>query len=126
MPRLITAALILTVLATAPAGAARRNGPFADGFDGTWSIEILTDAGPCDRAYRYPVRIEGGQARFVGTALAIQGGVMRNGTLKGSISAGGTTADVVGRLGIDGFGKGTWIAAGALACRGRWNAERRG
>ena len=94
-------------------------------FDGTWSVEILTESGPCDRAYRYPVRIEHGQARFMGTAFVVQGSVARNGIVRGSIANGLGTADVAGRLGANGFGAGTWVASGALACRGRWRAERR-
>ena len=126
MTRPLTAALMLTAACSVPAHAARREGAVPERFDGTWSVEIITEAGPCDRAYRYPVKIEGGRARFVGSAFVIRGSVARNGTLKGSISAGATTADVVGRLGTNGFGNGTWTAAGSLDCRGRWNAERRG
>ena len=47
-----------------PATAASRRPPVPDRFDGTWSVEIITEAGTCDRAYRYPVRIENGRARF--------------------------------------------------------------
>ena len=124
MRRLLAAALILTGIV--PAGAARREPATPDRFDGTWSVEIVTDSGTCDRAYRYPVRIERGQARFVGTAFVIRGSVARNGTLKGSIAAGAAMANVAGRLNTNGFGSGTWVATGALDCRGRWNAERRG
>ncbi len=126
MSRPIAAALILALASAVPAGAARRDGAVADRYDGTWSVEIITEMGACDRAYRYPVRIERGQARFVGTAFTIRGGVARNGTLRGSISAGASTADVAGRLNTDGSGAGTWVSTGSLDCRGRWNAERRG
>jgi hypothetical protein len=88
-------------------------------------VEIITEAGSCDRAYRYPVRIEHGRARFIGTAFVVAGGVAANGAIRGSISNGMSTADVRGRLGQDGFGRGTWVASGALQCRGYWNAERR-
>ena len=125
MSRVIAAVLILAIAGAVPAGAAPREVREPDRFDGTWSVEIITDSGSCDRAYRYPVRIERGQARFVGTPFSIQGSVARNGALKGSIAAGASTADVVGRLGADGFGRGTWVATGALDCRGRWSAERR-
>lgn len=89
-------------------------------------MEILTESGTCDRSYRYPVRIENGQARFVGTAVTVTGHVARNGSIHGSISNGFATANVAGRLGANGFGKGIWVASGSLECRGRWNAERRG
>ena len=116
----LVAILILTC--AAPALAA----PRLDRFDGTWSVEIITETGTCDRAYRYPVKIEGGRARFVGTGFTVEGGVTGGGALQGTISNGTSTADVRGRLGRNGFGAGTWIASGLLQCRGRWNAERRG
>lgn len=123
MTRLI-AAMILA--GTVPASAAQRRAAVPDRFDGTWSVEIITEAGTCDRAYRYPVKIEHGRARFIGTAFTVQGSVAGNGVVRGSISSGSSTANVSGRLGSDGFGAGTWVASGALECRGHWNAERRG
>ena len=123
MTRLI-AAMILA--GTVPASAAQRRAAVPDRFDGTWSVEIITEAGTCDRAYRYPVKIEHGRARFIGTAFTVQGSVAGNGVVRGSISNGSSTANVSGRLGSDGFGAGTWVASGALECRGHWNAERRG
>ena len=29
----------------------------SDAYDGTWSIEVITTSGPCDRAYRYGVKL---------------------------------------------------------------------
>ncbi|MCJ2071622.1 hypothetical protein MKK75_22945 [Methylobacterium sp. J-030] len=124
MTRLIAALLILAN--AVPALALPRGVPAPDRYDGTWSVEIITDAGTCDRAYRYPVRIEHGVARFIGTAFTIQGSVAGNGSVRGSISNGTATANVRGRLARDGSGAGTWVASGALDCRGHWNAERRG
>ncbi|MGH1588920.1 hypothetical protein ACRBEV_11810 [Methylobacterium phyllosphaerae] len=120
----IAAALLL--IGAVPAAAAPRRASVADRYDGTWSVEIVTESGGCDRAYRYPVRIEHGRARFIGTAFVVDGGVAGNGAIRGSISNGAATADVRGRLDSAGFGTGTWVASGALACRGYWNAERRG
>lgn len=123
MTRLI--ATLLIVAGTGPALALPRGVPAPDRYDGTWSVEIITDAGSCDRAYRYPVRIEHGRARFIGTAFTVDGRVAGNGTVRGAISNGTATANVSGRLGRDGFGAGTWVATGTLECRGHWNAERR-
>ncbi|APT31840.1 clustering-based subsystem [Methylobacterium phyllosphaerae] len=119
-------ALALFLVGMSPAAAAPRQAAPPDRFDGTWSVEIITETGSCDRAYRYPVRIENGRARFIGTAFVVEGGVTRNGAIRGSISNGAATADVRGRLDRNGFGAGTWVASGALSCRGHWNAERRG
>ncbi|MCJ2014159.1 hypothetical protein [Methylobacterium sp. J-076] len=121
--RCLAAGLCLSAGA-APAAPARVATPAR--FDGTWAVEIVTEAGSCDRAYRYPVRIENGQARFVGTAFTVNGQVSRTGALSGSISNGFATANVVGRLGANGVGRGTWVASGTVECRGRWNAARRG
>ena len=124
MTRLIVTLLILA--GTGPAVALPRGGPAPDRFDGTWSVEIITESGTCDRAYRYPIRIEHGVARFIGTAFTVQGSVAGNGAVRGSISNGTATATGRGRIGRDGFGAGTWVASGGLECRGHWNAERRG
>lgn len=123
MSRLTVTALIL--VGAMPATAAPRGAALPDRFDGTWSVEIITEAGDCDRAYRYPVKIERGRARFVGAAFTIAGGDTGTGAIQGSISNGTSTADVRGRLGRNGFGAGTWVSTGLLQCRGRWNAERR-
>ena len=53
--------LAATVPASAPASA-RSN------FDGTWSVLIVTQKGTCDRAYRYPVKIENGTVGYAGSA----------------------------------------------------------
>ena len=53
------AALAILTASVAPAFAA----PIASakGFDGGWSVLIVTEKGTCDRAYRYPVKIENGE-----------------------------------------------------------------
>lgn len=117
--------LALTLAAVTPALAAPkpRGG---ERFDGTWSVEVLTERGACERAYRYGIVIEKGQARYAGgTDFTVTGRVQPNGTVRGSISRGSDRADVVGRLG-ESTGNGTWMTAGARDCGGRWNAERRG
>ena len=55
------AILAATVPASAPA-AAKSN------FDGQWSVLIVTQKGQCDRAYRYPVKIENGSVGYAGSA----------------------------------------------------------
>jgi hypothetical protein len=118
----LAALLCLPVL---PVAAAPGRAGAVEKYDGTWSVEILTEVGSCDRAYRYPVRIENGQARFIGTAFTVSGQVAPDGAIAGSVSAGLASANVVGRLGRNGTGRGTWTASGSVECRGRWNAERR-
>lgn len=98
----------------------------ANPHDGRWSILVMTETGNCDKAYRYSVQIENGQARYAGTeALDVTGSVRPNGQVSGAIAYGQDRADVIGRL--DGArGTGTWKATGTSRnCGGKWQAERR-
>lgn len=96
-------------------------------FDGRWSIEVITESGTCDRAYRYSVLIEDGKARYGGQeAFTVTGQVLPNGAVTGAISRGQDRAEVSGRL-EGSLGTGTWQASGTnRTCAGRWNAEKRG
>lgn len=119
----ILAAAVLSVACLGSAQAARKSVAVPHAYDGNWSIEVITAAGPCDRAYRYGVKIENGEARYPGSDFTITGRVAGNGVVKATISRGSDSAAVVGRLGRDGSGNGTWKANGG--CSGNWNAERR-
>ena len=48
-------------------------------YDGLWSVVIVTKAGQCDAAYRYPVRITNGNLGNAGSApINISGKVALN------------------------------------------------
>jgi hypothetical protein len=96
-------------------------------FDGRWSVEVITERGECDRAYRWPVIVEGGRARYGGPEnFNVSGTISPNGSVSGTITRGQDRAQVRGRL-SGGWGSGTWTAtASSRACSGRWNAEKRG
>ena len=95
-------------------------------FDGRWSVEVITEQGTCDRAYRYPVAISGGQVSYAGPeAFDVSGRVAANGRVQGSIERGQARVNVTGQL-QGASGSGTWIGSGGVSCSGRWNAERRG
>ena len=102
----------------APMGAAKPN------FDGTWSVLIVTEKGTCDRAYRYPVKIENGSVGYAGSAsFNVSGKVGDNGSVTVTVSRGSQSARGTGRMsGSDGAG--TWTA-GSGECSGTWTAERR-
>lgn len=110
----------------APASAATKKVQVPNRYDGAWSIEVVTLDGPCDRAYRYGVRINRGEATYAGGDFSISGRVSGNGAVRAVIRRGSDSADVVGRLGRQGTGGGTWNTTGLIGCSGRWNAERRG
>lgn len=117
--------LLLAASATAVAAAPSAKVDRSRAFDGRWSIEVVTERGECDRAYRYGIRIENGEARYDGTGdFTIAGRVTGSGAVKGSISRGEDRASVVGTL-AGRSGSGSWTTSGATVCSGRWNAERR-
>ena len=106
-------------------GAAQAQG--VKQFDGNWSVEVITEKGECDRAYRWPVIVQNGRARYGGPEnFNVSGQIAANGAVSGVISRGQDRANVKGRL-SGGWGQGTWTAvAGSRSCSGRWNAEKRG
>jgi hypothetical protein len=123
-PMTRAAALAAVVLAaTSAAPAARAATP----FDGAWSVLIVTQQGECDRAYRYPVRIQNGVVTYGGEAsFNISGRVTGNGAVKVSVSRGSARADGSGRM-SGSSGSGSWKGTSSNAsCSGTWTAERRG
>ncbi|WP_262271891.1 hypothetical protein [Microvirga yunnanensis] len=117
---LIAPALALA-LALAPPARAQ-----ASRFDGNWSVEVVTEKGACDRAYRYAVIVQNGRARYGGPEnFNVNGQVQPNGSVSASISRGQDRADVSGRLSGH-TGRGTWSTSGGRVCSGFWNAEKRG
>src|SRR5260370_16961923 len=68
-------------------------------YDGLWSVVIVTKAGQCDPAYRYPVRITNGNLGNAGsTPINISGKVAKNGAVVVSVSAGDKSAIGKARL----------------------------
>src|SRR5215510_1305277 len=105
---------IAAPLTAAPAVASQAD------FNGTWSVLIVTDKGPCDRAYRYPVRVNNGRVSYAGQAdFDVAGQVARNGSLRVTVTRGAQRASGSGRLSGQ-SGSGTWRASGDSACSGSW------
>jgi hypothetical protein len=95
-------------------------------YDGRWSVVIITDAGSCDRAYRYGVRISGGRLYYEGdSAAVINGQVDARGNVVVSLRYGQSSANGSGHL-TESDGEGRWQGAStSSSCSGRWEAERR-
>jgi hypothetical protein len=121
LPRILLTTLIV-LGATAPASARSAQ----SSFDGRWSVVIITDAGTCDRSYRYGLLVSHG--RIVdegGSGVIISGGVDRGGRVSVSLRYGESAAQGSGRLSRS-DGAGRWHGASSSArCSGRWVAERR-
>jgi hypothetical protein len=114
-------ATMMTAVILSPQAQAQANR-----FDGNWSVEVVTEQGACDRAYRYPVIVQNGQARYGGPeSFNVNGQVRPNGAVSASISRGQDRANVTGQLSGN-AGRGTWTTSGGRVCSGYWNAEKRG
>ena len=111
------AMLAATVPASAPASA-RSN------YDGQWSVLIVTQKGTCDRAYRYPVKIDNGSVGYAGdSSFTVSGKVGENGAVTVKVARAGQSANGQGKLSAT-DGSGMWTA-GSGECSGTWTAERR-
>ena len=114
----------VAALAAAAAVPALSPAEAVPGYDGVWSVVIITKEGICDPSYRYPIRITNGNLGNAGTAtVSISGKVGKNGAITVNVSTGDKTATGTGRL-ADSHGTGSW-SGGNGACSGVWQAERR-
>ena len=122
---IVRPALAAAILAssTLSAFAAPMSAPKVS-FDGSWSVLIVTEKGTCDRAYRYPVKIENGAVGYAGSAsFTVSGKVDPKGSVIVTVARGSQSATGTGVMsGTDGTG--TWTAASG-ECSGTWTAERR-
>jgi hypothetical protein len=111
------------VLAATVSGSAKTT---RTSFDGSWSVLIITDAGTCDRTYRYGIGIAEGQMHYDGgMGVVLSGQVSPKGSVRVKLSQGDAVAQGSGRLSKS-TGAGKWQGASPnLRCSGRWQAERR-
>lgn len=113
--------------AAAKAAKPAKGGGSTAGFDGLWSVLIITDQGTCDRGYRYAVRIRNGvvgHADPANSSFRIAGRVAGSGAINVSVARGTQSANGSGRIARNG-GAGRWKSARG-ECSGTWQAERRG
>ena len=118
-PALAAATILAATAIPASAAAVAKSN-----FDGQWSVLIVTQKGTCDRAYRYPVKIQNGAVGYAGSAsFTVSGKVDPKGAVIVTVARGSQSATGTGRMsGAD--GSGTWTA-GSGDCSGTWTAERR-
>jgi hypothetical protein len=118
----LTALALLAAMAV-PAGSAPIAASKAN-FDGAWSVLIVTQKGTCDRAYRYPIKIQNGLVDYAGSAsFTVSGKVGDTGAVTVTVARGNQSASGTGRMSAT-DGSGTWTA-GSGECSGTWTAERR-
>jgi len=127
MPKLIgrshLLSLVLGIIALIAAGTAAQAQAV---YDGLWSVQIVSQAGPCGQGYvTYPVRIARGIVQNAGSMSgAVAGRVDRRGAVRVSVSSGGQSAQGVGRLSSS-RGSGRWSSP-TSGCSGYWTATRQG
>jgi hypothetical protein len=125
MRRIAPIALTMLALAT-PAVGHTPAAPADTSFDGRWSVLIVTDAGTCDRAYRYALNIDNGRVSYDDPSFDVSGYVDARGHVRVSVSAAGQRANGIGQLSAN-YGRGNWVGhSSTSACSGHWEAERRG
>jgi hypothetical protein len=120
-PRMAVFAALLVITATAPVAAKSAR----TSFDGYWSILIVTDAGSCDPAYRFGLRIAGGQLFYNGVSgVELSGRVDVRGRVRVTLRQGDSAAQGSGQL-SESSGSGGWQGASPTArCSGHWLAAR--
>ena len=95
--------------------------------NGTWSVQMVTDSGLCDRSYSYSIAIEDGNVRYLlapgDSPTTVSGRVAADGTVDLDIRRSIAKVDASGRLNGK-SGSGTW-QLGMLGCSGRWTAQKR-
>lgn len=95
--------------------------------DGTWSVQMVTDSGICDRSYNYSIAIENGNVRYLlapgDSPTTVSGQVGADGSVDLDIRRSIAKVDANGRLNAK-SGSGTWQLA-MLGCSGRWTAQKR-
>jgi hypothetical protein len=117
----VVSAILGTLVATSATFAPTQSSALP-GYDGSWSVLVMTQKGDCDPAYRYPIRVSNGQLINAGdAAFTVAGKVAQTGAITVTISAGGKSATGVGHL-AGAEGAGTWTGG---SCSGSWTAERR-
>jgi hypothetical protein len=105
------------VIAAGPAAHART------GFDGAWSVVIISEQGSCDGTYRYPLQITNGRVLPGDEGpYTVDGRVDPRGSVSVNVAQGDQRAHGTGQL-RGANGSGVWKSPGG--CAGRWEAERR-
>ena len=123
-PASALAALAILAISAVPASPAPMSAAKPN-FDGAWSVLIVTEQGKCDRAYRYPVRIENGSVGYAGSASfnGVRQGRRQRRRDRDGLRAAARAPPAPAACPAP-TASGTWTA-GSGDCSGTWTAERR-
>jgi hypothetical protein len=119
-PQTVSALMTAAFAAAAAIGPVQASTP----FDGSWTVQIITQRGACDPNSSFGVEIRDGIVSGSG-GIPVSGRVGRNGSVSVGVASGNRNANGSGRLSAR-SGGGTWRGVGSQgACSGRWSASRR-
>jgi hypothetical protein len=98
----------------------------AGGYDGDWTVRVITERGKCDSASSYNVRVARGKVLYTSyTSVSLWGTVSPQGAVRVTIKHFDENANGSGRLAVR-TGSGGWRGVGKQGpCSGRWEAHRR-
>ena len=119
--------LAVTTIATLGTGLIGINGALAaggepTGFNGTWSVQLVTDSGICGSRSQ-AIAVENGRVHPIGNSAAtVTGQISASGGVNLNIHHSLVTADASGQLQAN-SGSGTWRAS-TIGCSGHWTAQR--
>ncbi len=92
-------------------------------YDGVYSVEITTEDGRCDKAYRGSITVINGRITAISDPQASASGLIEDdGTVSLSFRENGQIVHVGGRV-SGRYGRGPWSSPTA-ECGGVWRAER--
>ncbi|GJE26670.1 hypothetical protein [Methylobacterium organophilum] len=122
MPKLIAQLALSAGLAAAAAVPATAG---EGTYDGTWSVELVTESGLCDTRYSYSLTVQDGQVRPVSRAASsgatVTGRVGADGSVGLNVATAAASGSASGRLQAR-SGAGTWRVS--ALCSGHWTARR--
>jgi hypothetical protein len=118
--RLATVVYSIAALLSASSLAVAK-GPSA--YDGTWSLNFVTQRGACDPTYNFDVYISNGIVSHP-NLIKLRGRVAASGLVRASITVQDKHAAGSGRL-MKSNGRGNWRGQdGNAQCSGYWTAQR--
>ncbi len=91
-------------------------------YDGTWSVQLVADAGLCGSQTGQTLTIQDGRVRPGGSGVSVSGQVGRGGSVSLAMQKGPAQGSASGKLSGT-SGAGTW-AVSTMGCSGRWAAQR--
>lgn len=98
----------------------------AGGYDGDWTVRVITERGKCDSTSSYNVRVAHDHVLYTSyTSVSLGGTVSPQGAVRVTISHFDENANGSGHLLVR-SGAGGWRGVGKKGpCSGRWDAHRR-